>query len=951
MKLKIAIHIFRSFAGVMLACFPVMLCAQSVDMGYYTQDRDHISGAVATVSGHELERTPTANLSQTFEGLLPGVITRLNNAELSKTSVSTFVRGLNTTSGASTVYVVDGIVQQGNTFEYITPQEVESVTVLKDASSLAIYGIQGAGGVIVITTRRGLNDGLRVSASFDQSFQQMTRTPLILDSWEYASLRNQAAANDGVKPLFTQTQIDGYKAGENRLFYPNTDYYNLMMKPLANMQRATVSISGGNDRVRTFSSISMMNQGTQFITDDSSFPTAQTHYNPTPHNLWFIYRSNLDVTFNRFFSGYIRLNGSVRRERTAGDSNAAIYGALLHIPPTVYGPYAPLYEDPEDAAKMIGGQIMATDREMSPAYGRLNRSGYTTSTLSHATTQVGVRLDLGPVVEGLTIEGMFSYRMNARGHLRTSSDYERGTMNNYYQFETVGTATNMPLEYSKSSTLDYYLLGRGQIDYKRRFGKHSIQAMGFAYAQSFVPESTSGLEYFDYNRVNLGVMVAYSYGDRYLLKADLGYSGSEQFAPGRQFTATPSVSVGWNVSNENFMSRAGWLSCLKLRASYGVTANDQLGGGRFQYSDNIKKEGASYMPSIPAAISEYRRGNPLLAAQKVKMTNVGVDIGLFDELSLSVDWFDERSDNMLVGSDENSGSLSYLGIPLDYLPLRNVGRIRNSGIDLNLSYVRNFGKDWTLSVGGNFVYARNRIVDVGEAAKQGDYAYSHRLEGYPVGQSWGYLVDRSDGGNGYFNSQAEVDALPYSIGSVRVGDLKYRDLNEDGRIDEKDLAPIGWGAVPQIGYGFSLGLTYRNLEFSCLFQGTGRIRYYYGLEEFRYDGIFSDLHRTAWTAERAAAGDAITYPALSLSSTTSAVGNDFFIGDASYLRLKNVQLNWRLPGRWVRAITADEIRLTFAGHNLVTWDNMRTKNIDPELNSIEQFQNYRVYNIGIRIVF
>ncbi len=921
---------------------------QMISLGYFHLSKNAITGAVSTIGGHDLEKTPTPTLSYTFEGRLAGVITKEMNAELSKPGLRSYIRGTTSNVDLSTVYIVDGVLCIGESFEFIIPQEIESVTVLKDASTLALYGIQGASRVFVITTKRGQIGELKVNVSFNQSFQQMTRTPYIISSGEYAHLRNEAAKNDMVALPFSQTDIDKYMNGKDPEFFPNIDYYNLMMRPYAHMQRSSINISGGKGRVKTFSNISMMHQTLQFKTSDSSFRPNMRRYNSEPHNLWFTYRSNLDFRINDFMTGFIRLYGSVRREKTAGDSNANIYAALLNIPPTIYGPYVPLYSDPSLDNNIMGGQIIATDQEQSPAYGRLNRSGFTNGTLSNTVSQVGVCLELDHWLKGLRIDGLFAHQMNARGYLTTRSDYERGRRKNG-SFETFGTSINTPLSYTKTSYVDYYLIGNTKINYNRVFRNHQLNTIGFLFIQNYIPESTSGLEYFDYNRISTGIMMSYGYKNKYFIKADIGYSGSEQFERNRRFSLTPAIAGGWVISNENFLLQPKWLSYLKIRTSYGIMGNDQLGGKRYLYADDIKRAGATYLTSIPARIMEYQRGNPYLTPQFVNEINVGIDIGLFNELSLTFDLFRDHTKSMLIGSGAGYGIPEYIGIPLEYAALKNIGELKNKGLDIDVHYEKQINKDLFFSLSGNMVFAKNKVLFYDEAPFSDDYAYQYRRTNFPVNQTFGYLVDYSNG-NGYFNSEEELASLKYSFGTPRLGDLKYQDLSRDGVIDEKDMAPIGT-SLPQMGYGISFEVKYKYFLLSCLFQGVSKLVHYYDLTEYRYDGIFLDLHTNAWTSERYTHSEKITFPSLSLTSSTNSQPNDFFISDGSYVRLKNVHLAISLPRKWIKTIAAEEMKITLTGHNLFTWDHMKSKNIDPEMRSIEQFQPYKTYDIGLNIGF
>ena len=422
----------------------------------------------------------------------------------------------------------------------------------------------------------------------------------------------------------------------------------------------------------------------------------------------------------------------------------------------------------------------------------------------------------------------------------------------------------------------------------------------------------------------------------------MGYSGSEQFHPDRRYIATPAVSGAWIVSDEAFMDGADWLSNLKLRASYGITANDQLGGDRFLYLDYIDING-----------NEGLKGNPNLTAEKMKKQNYGFDLGLFNELTVSFDWYKSLCDNMLINS---SGTIpEYQGVSLNNYPRTNWGKMENHGFEVEAMYEKRLNDDWSFYAGGSFSFNKNKVISINESPYSTDYAYHYRTEGQTLGQVWGYLIDYSNG-NGMFNFKEELEArgLTYAFGTPRLGDFIYQDLNGDKVIDEKDMAPIGYSNLPRQSYNFSAGFKYKGLEFSVLLQGVNKVSTVVGgtgVYENAYQGVFNDIHRHAWTQERWNNGEKIEYPALSLNKSTNHQTNSFFVWNGSYLRLKNMEIAYTLPKHISKKISAENIRFSLSGQNLLTFDKMRSKYIDPEVGAMDKFQPYRVYNIGVSLTF
>lgn len=819
-----------------------------VDLGYISLPKRSVTGAVSQVTGLDLDKSPEANLTKTFAGRFAGLTTIETNSELSRgalssssTGVTMLIRGLSTINGREPLIIVDGIICPNTNYTYITPKEIESITVLKDAATTALYGIQGANGVISIKTKRGHIGKTTVDVNFDQSFQQMTKTPSFINSYDYARMRNQAGFNDGLgyNSQFSADDLDKFQIGNDAL-YPNNNWYDMFIRPLTFMSRVGVNVKGGN------------------------------------------------------------LNGN---------------------------------------------QVITHDNEKTPVYGMLNRSGYIQALVANINAQAGLVLDLSFLTKGLSLSGVMAYQTNSVNQTTTTQNFERYVRSKDFSkldFSLLGSDSNTPLAYGKSSSFYYNLNLFANVNYSRQFGDHSIDALGYIFYLQQEKENASGSQILPYKRENLGLSATYGYKKRYFVKADLGYSGSEQFHPDNRYVATPAISAAWVVSSEPFMSNLSWLSNLKLRASYGLTANDQLGGERFLYLDYIDING-----------NEGLKGNPDLVAEKMKKQNYGVDLGLFNELTVSFDWYKSLCDNMLVSS---AGLVpEYQGTALSNYPKTNSGKMENKGFEVQVMYNKQLNKDWSFYLAGSFSYNKNKVLNVNESPFSDEYAYPYRTEGYSVNQQWGYLIDYSNG-NGMFNFEEELEqsSLSYAFGTPRVGDFIYKDLNNDKIIDEKDKAPILNTTIPQHFYNFSGGFKYKGFEVNFLFQGTGKFSRCIsgvGAYESEYQGVFTDLHLQAWTPERWNNGEEIKYPALSLRKSTNHQPNSFFIMDASYLRLKNAEIAYTLPVNICRKVFTERIRFSLSGQNLFTIDNMRSKFIDPEVGNMGTFQPYRVYNIGVSLTF
>ncbi|MDR1202726.1 MAG: SusC/RagA family TonB-linked outer membrane protein [Tannerellaceae bacterium] len=925
-----------------------MICVCCLLVGVQVNAQTSITGAVETVSGKTLEKTPASNLGLSFAGRFTGLNTIESNSELSNANVVKFIRGISTVNGTDPLVIIDGVISPTDNWDYLTSHEIESISILKDGASTAIYGMQGAGGAIIITTKRGAIGKTEIEAYFDQSLQQITRKPRFVSSAEYVALRNQAGMNDGLGAYsqFSQSVVNGFNENNNPL-YPNNDWYSMFVKEFVLMQRAGVNISGGSEKIRYFSNLNYAHQNSPLKVENEP----KRKYDPTPviHSINF--RSNIDVKLNNYLTGFLRLSGNVDYEQTAEQRNWYLYSRVFSLPPTMYGPLTP----PDAENPELGNQVVTTDQESNPIYGLLNRGGYNRWFQTSIMSQAGLTMNLDFLTKGLSVSALMAYQTHSNSLTSTNQNYERWVRNDKYdvlEFSKKGTDENTPLIYAKMSQFSYNLNLFAHLDYNRTFGNHSINAMAYMMYltqekefRTSTSESEIGSDILPYKRHNMAVSVQYGFKNRYFLKGDLGYTGSEQFAPGYRYITTPAISAAWIASEEDFLKGNELFTYLKLRASYGINANDQLGDARFMYLDYYDAQG-----------TEGLKGNPFLTAEKIKKQNYGLDVSLFRNLTFHLDYFTHRTDNMLISSEGITPI--YQGIQLSNYPKQNNGVMKNTGFEASVMYQKQINKDLAVFAGAGMHRNKNEVINANEMKRGEGYKYQYLTEGFSVGQNWGYLIDKSNG-NGYINTAEELANATRmynisGIGKPRLGDFLYQDISGDGKIDDKDLAPIGYSRIPEIYYNSNLGFTYKGFELSALFQGTARSSAVIdgvGVAESVYEGYFTDVHMNAWTPERYANGETISYPALSLSTSTSHVANEFFIMNTSYLRLRNLEVAYTLPASVSKLTAAKNIRIALNAQNLFTIDNMKTKYIDPETTRMDLFQPYRVYNIGISMNF
>ncbi|HHU25047.1 MAG TPA: SusC/RagA family TonB-linked outer membrane protein [Bacteroidales bacterium] len=933
---------------------------ETVIFGNYTQREGDITGSVARVTGEELRRSPVGNLSMSLTGRLPGLFTRETYSEPARTATELWVRGSSSPNGGTALVVIDGFPYDYNAnqlFEYISAHEVESISVLKDASAQALYGIQGANGVVVITTKRGIKQPLKIDVELNHTFEQRTNTTPFINSADFVQLRNQAGYNDGgvEYAYFNQHAVEGFLAGDNPEYFPNNNWRAMNAKDITHMNRLNLNLRGGGDNAVFYTNVNVLHQDGMWKIDP-----ATTRYNPNNLFVWANIRSNVDVNLGKYLSIGLNLSGNIKRERTPGGHAVELtYGGswdgfakgiwyrFYTLPPYVYGPTTPLIQDPE-TGEISGGEVVVTDTEPITSWALINRVGYDQYTVTNIYAQFIPKLDLSFLTKGLSISGSYGYQTNAVKGLFMNRTYQEWVRTKDYselEFQTIRTQVNSPLQERGSASFYYNLNFKGVLDYQRRFnGLHDVKAMAYGFYQN-LNKAGGGLAY---KRLNSGISAAYGYDDRYLVKFDLGYSGSEQYSRQNRFTAFPAVSAAWVASNEGFLENSDLLTYLKLRGSFGKTGNDR-GIGRYVYLDNVTLTGGGFSFLGGDNVNEGQVANPFLDPEIITKKNVGLDLTLWDNLALTFDVYKERTENGVTSATSNTPE--YQGIPLGNYPRTNVGIYENKGYEIELEYTKELNRDFTISLGGWFAHNKNKVIFWDESERASDYAYPIRTEGYPLGQQWGYMVDDHNG-NGYFNSQEEIDesGLTYEIGTPLPGYLKYYDLNADGKINDKDKVPLGHGSLPNFFYAFNGGFKYKNFDLYFMFQG---IADYWAMDmsngrvEYRFEGIYTEWHKTAWTAERYANGEDITYPALSAKKNSNHEASNFFLEDKSYLRLKNLEIGYTFN-------VMNGIRLFFNGQNLLTWDKLTHDIYGPEGHyngGIEGIPVYRLYNVGLSIKF
>ena len=639
------------------------------------------------------------------------------------------------------------------------------------------------------------------------------------------------------------------------------------------------------------------------------------------------------------------LNTNMRIYRNNETRGGDIINKIYTTPNTIEGP-------------LVDGKIVTTENFSDPIYGSINYKGVNQETATDVNADFGLNLDLSALTKGLSLKGIVGYHSYYTGIRKGEYDYARYVRNEEGELVLFGTNVEKALSWSKSASTVYFMNFQGMLEYNRTFGAHSVDAFLNYLAEDRLGDSTSAGWLLPFRRIQLGGHAKYGYDGRYFLQFDFTHAGSEQMRKGNQFHFSPTVSGAWVVSNEKFMKNQSVLDFLKFRLSFGALQYDNLWNfsSRYLYADDIRDmEGSGIIGSIFTnfLVSEGALGNPDIKWEKSYQQNYGVDMTLFNSLNLSVDYWRTQQRGVLCQSDLTPALSGFTG---DKLPYTNVGKVQNQGVDIEVGYSKKWNSGFEIGVTGDFAWNKNEIIDANDLDYSSiGYYYPFRKTGYSIGQKFGYLIDYSNG-NGFFNSRQEIAdrKLVYQDVTPRVGDFIYRDLNSDGLIDERDKAPLdGVKTMPSFMAGASVQMKYKNFDLYIQLQGeTGRNAFYDGLGVFenQAQGVYLDIHRNAWTPERYAAGEKIEYPALTSTTSSSLLANEFFVSKANYLRLKNVTLGYSLPDKIVKKMKMNQFRIYITGQNLLSMTDLKFKGFDPESKSIDSFV-YRMFNFGLNINF
>ena len=958
-----------------------------VVVAYGTQKKVTVTGAIASVDNKEITKSSMPNVAAAIAGKLPGLTTIQTSGAPGKDDVQMYLRGAATTNDKNPLILVDGVPRES--IREIDSNEIASISVLKDASATAVFGVRGANGVILITTRRGQEGKVSVKGSVRYSIQEFTRTPYRHDSWEYARLLNEARANDGQAPMFSEQELayfDAWKNGsgpddpEIAYWYPNTNWNKMFFKDNSSMVNANVNITGGSKKISYFINAGYVYQGGMYNAESKK----RNGYDPQAKMNRYNLRTNIDYTFSPIVKASLDVSSFIEKVNGTNGLENVVWADAITERPTSPGPLTQegvwlksnYIIDGSDLRPSNGGLIVKDPATtLESGYGHMNRSGYHLFTRSGLNAIGSVTVNLDALTKGLSLKGLASFESRGNAELwatrsfvtygfernpagRVNPDNPDKPLIGYYTFDGASDADSQ-ISLGRSSRSWWFLNLQLQANYDRTFNDvHKVT--GMVLFQRDLRENAGGD--IPYNMMGLSSRFTYAYDYRYLAEVNMGYNGTEQFAKGHRFGFFPAFSLGWVLSNEKFFAPAADIvNDFKIRASVGKVGNDGLGSTRFLYLDNIKivHDGGSNTTSLGNynVVQLDMLGNPHITWETAWKQNYAIDLKLFKSLNLTFDYFIEDRSDILIARRTVS---QIGGFNSSVLPKVNMGKVRNQGYEISANYTFSKIKDFLLTINGNFAYNNNKVISADEPHLAEDYAYRYRETGYPLGQGWGYLIDRSKGdGTGFFSSDNEVNeiGLQYETGGGRphAGDFIYQDLNNDGIINERDLSPMKYAQlVPKISYGFGLNASWKGIDFSIMFQGIGKYSKLYnsrGAFEEILPNYFSDFNDYRWSEERYANHEKITSPRLTITGSTSHTNNEFYYWDASYLRLKNIELGYTFPKSITRKIAANSMRIFVSGDNVHTWSHMPTKSFDPEQSNVLNYPLIRTWTCGLNIEF
>lgn len=908
-----------------------------------------VTGAMASITAKDVLKSPVSSMGNALAGKMPGLSAVQTTGQPGADDPTVYVRGVGSLSEdlSKPLMLVDGVERS---FFQLDPNEVEDITVLKDASATAVFGVRGANGVILVTTKRGKEGKAKVNFSTSFAMQIPTRLPEFANSYEYAKAYNDAQLRDGVsedKLAFRPDVMEAFRTHSNPLAYPDTDWQEMIIKNAAMQTQHNLTISGGTEKVRYFASLGV-------FTQDGLFKSFEKEYNSNFRYNRYNYRVNLDMDVTKTTQLRLNVGGRVnnKREPNYKGSNNLFQEIYWAVPFAGVG----IVDDRwiwADSKKIsnISGELRDG---LYNYYGR----GYRSRAGNTLNFDFLLEQKLDFITKGLKahIKGAYNSSVNLTKTREGSYPHYESIVNGdgTIDYRRVGEKTNLQYAESIGRNRDWYV--EAAVNYKRDFGKHHVTGL-VMYNQSITYYPAGPEAFLSIPRSYIGLVgrVTYDWNTRYMADVNMGYNGSENFAPGKRFGLFPAFSLGWIISEEAFMKPLKpYINYLKVRASFGIVGNDRVSdNSRFLYLPDVynPNSGSFFFGNGSSAIkgaSEAKKGNPNVTWETAAKQNYGLDMHFLDsKLKFNFDYFIEHRRDILTSKGTDPG---YLAVTL---PTTNIGKVDNKGFEASITW-RDEINDFGYNIGVNISYAKNKIVFMDEV----QYPYEYmQMTGRPVGQKKGHKFD------GFFSEEeakryaAEKGKTMPDYGSgftPHAGDAKYKDLNGDMKVDQNDVTAIGNPVYPQLTGGINLGFSYKGFDLSMTWQGATKVSRM--LDDIFRTPFSTSMNRSlakhfvtdTWTEK----GDAAKYPAISFQNMThNGRDSDLWMRDASYLRLKNIEVGYSLPKKTLQKMHIGSLRVFATGYNLLTFDKLKV--IDPEAKTGTStlYPVIMVVNLGLKVGF
>lgn len=932
-----------------------------VVVGYGSQRKESVVGAISTLDVTKLI-VPTSNLSTALAGQLSGIVAMSRSGEPGKNSAADFyIRGVSSFTGnTSPLVLVDGVERD---LDLVDTEDIASFSILKDASASAVYGVRGANGVILITTKKGAVGKPQVNVRTEFGFTQPTKKPKMVNSAQWAELYNEAYSTN----YYSAEDIEMYRSGADPDLYPNVDWFDTMFNHMAANQRVNLNITGGSDIVRYYVAGSFYNESSIYKNAGNIYGyDSSIRYNK------FNFRANVDLNLTK--STVINLNLANIYEKSFGpgfgDTDSDIWSYLFMTSPNAF----PVeYSD----GRLSGP---STDSGYNP-WNMLVHSGYREQFWNSAQSLIGVTQDIGALWEplkGLTANIKFSWDAwnttlqrrsksptfyHARGRAEDGSliyDDENG--DGIWEPVHTGDET-LTYGIGRSGTMTRYV--EGSLTYNRLFGEHRVGAL-FLYNHKIYTDTQAGSSSasLPYKDQGIAGRLTYAFRDTYFLEVNMGYNGSENFARGHRFGFFPAVALGWMMSSEKWFEPATKvIDMLKWKASYGKVGNDDIGGTRrWVYEPTIVTGGSwSYGQSGNQGGSGIRVGeveNLEASWEEALKLNAGVEFSLFNKVRVQADYFREERQGIFLKRD---GLPAIVGVST--VPYVNIGETLNQGFDATVEYMHKVNDDLFITARGNFTFNRNKLINNDEPDRE--YRYQNRI-GKPFGsggstQPFGLIA------LGLFESEEEIANSPVqNFGEYRVGDIKYQDVNGDGIVDEQDAVAIGYTNLPEITYGFGATAQWKGWDFNLFFQGVARTSFFLSGSSIRSPfstgnmeraAINEDVYGNVWMSTNTAEQNAgVTYPRLSAGSggagsTNNNRASTWWLRDGSFLRLKSMEIGYSLPQHILQKSFIKSLRFYISGNNLLCFSPFKLWDPEKGTSDGSGYPLNRTFSIGFNANF